>query len=393
MKLYVSKNESCGDKKIALDDMFLTKSMPTAAGSKMLENYMSLFDAEVVTRLEKAGYTVSGKVNVGEMAIDLLGETSHFGACTDDKGNLSTAAAEVIKSGDVKVCLAFDVNGTPRRSAALSGLFYIKPTYGTVSRFGTVPAACSGETVGVMSKCPACGAEALSAILGHDDKDGTSHSDEKCAVLAAGDKPQKVAIIKALTENIDSVTAERLAAAKASLEAAGVEVAEIDGRELTYAKTAWNILMCAEVCNNVSRYDGIKYGYRTPDYKTIDELYTGSRTEAFGENLKTAILYGSEVLSDDNYKPMYDKSLRVRRVIVDYFTKLFAEYDAVMLPASSKSAYTEADIKANKYIAFDEALYTAPASISGLPAVVWGGVQFIGAAFCDAKLVELAKMM
>ncbi len=393
MKTYLIKNESAADKKVAFDDMILTKSMPTTAGSKMLENYMSLFDAEVVTRLEKAGYAISGKVNVGEMSIDLLGETSYFGACTDDKGNLSSAVAEVIKSGDVKACVTLDVSGMPRRAAALSGLFYIKPTYGTVSRYGTIPAACSGETVGVMSKCPVCGSEVLSAILGHDDKDGTSHSDEKCAVLGTAASPKKVAIVKALTKDVDSGVAKKLAKAKAALESAGVAVIEIDGTELTYAKTAWNILMCAELCNNVSRYDGVKYGHRTDNYKTIDELYTNSRTEAFGELLKTAILYGSETLSDDNYKPMYDKSLRIRRVIVEYFTKLFGEYDAVMMPASSKSAYTEADTKANKYIAFDEALYTAPASISGLPAVVWGGVQLVGAAFNDAMLIELAKMM
>ncbi len=393
MKTYLVKNEVSGDKKIALDDMILTKSMPTTAGSKMLDGYMSLFDAEAVTRLAAAGYEISGKANVGEMAIDLLGETSCYGACTDDKGNLSAASAEIIKSGDVRVCLTLDVNGTPRRAAALSGLFYIKPTYGTVSRYGTIPAACSGETIGVMSKCPVCGAEALSAILGHDSKDGTSHSDEKCAVLGKAAVPKKVAILKAFTEAVDAQTAEKIAKTKAALEAAGVTVTEIDGKELTYAKTAWNILMCAELCNNVSRYDGVKYGHRTENYKTIDELYTGSRTEAFGELLKTAILYGSETLSDDNYFPMYDKSLRVRRVIVEAFAKIFAEYDAVMLPACSKSAYTEADTKANKYIAFDEALYTAPASISGLPAVVWNGVQFIGAAFDDAKLVELAKMI
>ena len=151
--------------------------------------------------------------------------------------------------------------------------------------------------------------------------------------------------------------------------------------------------MCAELCNNVSRYDGVKYGHRTENYKTIGELYTNSRTEAFGELVKTAILYGSETLSDDNYMPVYDKSLRVRRVICETFAKLHSEYDAIIIPACSKSAYTEADTLANKYIAFDEALYTAPASITGLPTVVAGGVQLIGKAFSENTLFEAARII
>ena len=149
--------------------------------------------------------------------------------------------------------------------------------------------------------------------------------------------------------------------------------------------------MCAELCNNVSRYDGIKYGYRSPNYTTIGELYTNSRTEAFGELLKDAILYGSETLSDYNYMKMYDKAMRVRRVISEYFGELFAEYDAVLMPAAAK-AYTEEDVKADKYISFKENIYTAPAAITGLPALVVGGVQLVGAAFSDGSLLELARI-
>lgn len=394
MKLYINKADTAAEKLVAVDDMILTKDMPTTAGSMMLENFTSLFDAEVVIKLKNAGYTVSGKANVGEMAIDLLGETSYFGACTDEAGNLACAAAEIVKSGEVKACITLDVNGTPRRGAALADLFYIKPTYGVVSRYGTIPAACSGETIGIMAKCPCCASEVLSAILGHDDKDGTSHSNEKCAVLDGETAvPKKVAIVTALLKDVDTETAKKIADAKTALEASGIEVCEIDGTVLTYAKAAWNALMCSELTNNVSRYEGVKYGYRAKEYKNIDELYTRSRTEAFGELLKTAILYGSENLSDDNYMPVYDKSLRVRRVIVDYFTEVFEKFDAVMMPACSKAAYSEDDTDANIYLAFDEALYTAPASITGLPAVISGGVQLVGKAFDEKKLIALAKIV
>ena len=151
--------------------------------------------------------------------------------------------------------------------------------------------------------------------------------------------------------------------------------------------------MSAELCHNVSRYDGVKYGYRTPNYTTIDELYTNSRTEAFGELLKNAILFGSEVLSDYNYMKMYDKGLRVRRVLVEKFAEIFESFDAVLMPAAAKTAYTKADTEANKYISYDENLYTAPASITGLPVVVAGGVQLIGKAFSENALFEIAKVL
>ena len=390
MKLYTVKNDIASDKKIVLDDMILTKDIPTTAGSKMLEGYVSLFEATAAEKLEAAGYTVGGKANVGEMAIDLMGETSYFGSCEKD-GALTLPAAEIVKSGEAQAALTLDVNGSPRRGAALSGLVYVKPTYGVVSRFGTIPAACSGECVGVMANSADVCASVLSAIAGHDAKDGTSHSDELCATAVSTRKTVKrVALVKSLYDTVDGGEKAKLDGFKSFLEKEGVQVCEIDGELLTAARVAWNILMCAELCNNVSRYDGIKYGYRSQNYTTIGELYTNSRTEAFGELLKTAILYGSETLSDDNYMKMYDKAMRVRRVLSEYFGELFAEYDALLLPAASK-AYTEDDVKNDKYIAFKENLYTAPASVTGLPTVVAGGVQLVGEAFSEGYLLELVK--
>ena len=394
MKLYLAKNENVTSPAVVLEDMILTSDLPTTGGSMMLDNYMSLFGADIIEKLAGAGYAIAGKSNVGEFGIDLVGETSYYGAVTDDKGNLSSASAELVKSGDVLAAIGLDVNGAGRRAAAMSGLVYVKPTYGTVSRYGTIPAACSGETVSVTAKTVSDCKAVLASIVGHDDKDGTSLPEEKCELVkASAASLKKVAVIKSLTKDIDANTTAKLDAVKASLTAAGVTVEEIDCDVLAYAKVAWGILMCAELCNNVSRYDGVKYGHRTENYKTIGELYTNSRTDAFGELAKTAILYGSETLSDDNYMPVYDKSLRIRRVIVEAFAKLHAEYDAVIIPACSKAAYTEADISANKYISFDEALYSAPASISGLPTVVAGGVQLIGKAFSENTLFEAAKII
>ena len=394
MKLYLSKSDSVTANAVVLDDMFLTKAMPTTAGSKMLDGYMSLFDAQVVSKLTDAGYEIAGKANVGEMAVDLMGETSYEGAVTADDGTLLSASAEIAKDDNVKAVICFDVNGTPRRAAATNDLVFVKPTYGTVSRFGTISAACSGETVGVMAKNVADAKAVLTAIAGHDDKDGTSLSDSDCEKILKTEKAVKrVAVAKTITASADDAVKADIEAAKAALTAKGVEVVEIDDEALTKAKAAWNILMSAELCNNVSRFDGVKYGYRSENYTTIEELYTNSRTEAFGELLKTMIIYGSDVLSTDNYMSFYDKAMRIRRVIAEQFAKIFADFDVVMLPASSKKAFTKADTDGNKYLAFDEALYTAPASITGLPAVVGGGVQLIGKAFSDSALLEAVQMI
>ncbi len=185
MKLYITENGTPSEKSVVLDDLILTKDMPTTAGSKMLDGYKSLFNATAVEKLTAAGYDIAGKANIGEFSLDLLGETSYFGASVNEKGELASASAEILKSSTVKAAVTVDVNGTPRRAAALSDLVFVKPTYGTVSRFGTIPVACSGETVGVMAKALDDCREVLGAIVGHDDKDGTSHADDKCDLVKA----------------------------------------------------------------------------------------------------------------------------------------------------------------------------------------------------------------
>ena len=394
MKLYITEKGTADcAKTVVAEDMILTKELPTTAGSKMLEGYESLFDAEVVTRLKEAGFVVDAKANVGEMGIDFLGETSYFGACIDENGKLVSASAKILEKAEAKAVIALDVNGAPRRAAALSGKVFIKPTYGVVSRYGTIPAACSGETVGVMAEKAGTCREILSVISGHDDKDGTSLSEEKCELVkqSSGKQIKKIAVAKALYDMASKEVAEDLDRFVEKAKAKGICVEEIDAKELLLAKPAWCVLMSAEVCNNVSRYDGVKYGHRCEKYTNIDELYTGSRTEGFGFNLKKTILYGSETLSDENYMRVYDKALRIRRVLCEYLTELFKSYDAVVMPACTNKSYDYEKVKAQKDIAYDESVYTSVASITGLPAIVCEGVQLIANAFDDSALLELAE--
>ncbi len=395
MNAYTVKKDISSDKLIVADDMLLTLDMPTTAGSKMLEGYLSLFEAEVLSRLKAAGYAIGGKADVGEFALDLLGETSFRGALTEG-GVIKNAAAQIVGAGEAVAALCVDVNGSVRRAAAQSGLVSIKPTYGTVSRYGTIPVVCSGETVSILAgKAEDC-RDILHVISGHDDKDGTSLSNEQCAPLKKDASPapiRKAVIISSMAAGVKDSVKEKLDKAADALKASGAEVVVIDNEIIASAKAAWNVLMCAELCNNVSRYDGVKYGYRAQNFTGIDELYTNSRTEAFGELLKTAIIFGSETLSTENYMKVYDKCLRTRRVIAEEFSKLFEEFDLVLMPAVSTMAYTEENIKENKHMAFEENFYTAPASITGFPAVVAGGVQLVGKCYLENTLLNGAKII
>ena len=202
---------------------------------------------------------------------------------------------------------------------------------------------------------------------------------------------KKVALLSSMLSGINDEVKIAIDSVVNALKSQGVEVTVLDDSVISLSRPAWNILMCAELCNNVSRYDGVKYGYRAQNFSGLDELYTLSRSESFGELLKTAIIYGSETLSTENYMKVYDKALRSRRVIVNALNDIFASYDAILMPACSTFAYSEDEVNSNKEIAFEENFYTAPASITGLPAVVVGGVQIVGRAFSEMALLDLAK--
>ncbi len=392
MELYTVKNDTKGDKAVVIDDMILTADMPTTAGSKMLETYVSPFEAEVVTRLKNAGYEISGKAKVGEFAVDLMGETCFQGAVCDEE-TIKSAAHEIVKSGEVFGAVCLDVNGSVLRGSATSGICSIKPTYGTVSRYGTIPTACSGETVSIVAKTASDCEKILKVVAGHDDKDGTSLPDEKCMSALGGGALKKKALL--FTDMYDKASDEvkaKLDKVISGLTENGVEIVKADSGVIAKSGIAWNILMSAELCNNVSRYDGVKYGYRSGNYTNIDELYTNSRTEAFGDVLKTVILYGSETLSTDNYMKVYDKAMRVRRVICEEFEKLFGEYDVVIMPAASFDEYKKEQVDGDKYLSFKENVYTAPAFIAGLPAMVCKGVMFMSKPFGEKTLLNYAEM-
>ncbi|MDD4200695.1 MAG: amidase family protein [Eubacteriales bacterium] len=374
-------------KKIAIDDTIMIKGELAQAGSHILEGYRSLFDAEVVTRIKNAGYEISGKTATGEFGLDLVGEFS-YGA--EQKGKLHGDAALQVAGGETDAALAVDMNGSARRAAALSGITFIKPTYGTVSRYGIISCAASGEQVGVYARGAEEAAQVLEAISGHDDKDGTSLPEKEYKYRTEAAAGGKIAVIRDPEDKADEDTKMKMEDFKESLKASGVTVDEIELDFLSPAATAWQILMCAETCNNISRYDGVKFGHRADNFRNIDELYINTRTEGFNFLTKAVILYGSDVLSKNRYKDCYEKSLKIRRIVADSMAKIFEEYDAVLTPVCSKTEYEAYDIDEAFGKVFEESEFTAIPNLIGIPAIVSGGVQMMGDKYCESKLFSLA---
>lgn len=387
--IYINEINAAG--KIAVDDTILVKDVPATAGSKMLENFKPLFSAEAVVRLENAGYAISGKTNVGEFGLDLLGETSYFEPATEN-GNLVGAAASLVASGKVKAALNVDLNGAPRRAAAISGVDFIKPTYGTVSRYGVIACACSGEQIGVTAADAEGIKEILAVIAGHDSKDGTSLPAEKYEYSTSEDvSAMKVCIVKELYDAASDEVKANTDAYAENLKKLGAAVDVISFDITEQAKTAWQILMAAETTNNLSRFDGVKYGYRTPEYKNIDELYVKSRSEAMSFITKATIIYGSDVLAKAKYEKCYDKSLRIRRIVCDKVREVLAKYDAILTPVCSQTSYKPYDALEAFSKVYDESLYTAIPSITGMPAMVTKGVQLISDSYKESVLLSIAK--
>ena len=375
----------------AVDEMILVKDVVTTAGSKILTGFKSLFSAEVIERLTKAGHTLAGVTPTGEFGLDLVGEFSNDHVQT---GALKGAAAELVKDGAVAFALGVDQNGAPRRAAALSNIAFLKPTYGTVSRYGINSCAASGEQVGVYAKDAKTIAETLTVIAGHDAKDGTSLPAERYDYTADDVvSGKKVAVLKNVLEKADDAVKTEIEKSIATLKQQGVVVELIDFDQAELANIAWQILQCAETCNNISRYDGVKYGYRAEKFKDIDELYVNSRTEGLNFLTKAVILYGSQVLSKEYYADCYERALRARRSLVDALNALFENYDAVLLPVCSGLSYESYDMKDAFDKVYEEMIYTSLASITGMPALACGPVQFVGKAFDESTLLSLASAL
>ena len=386
MKEYIVKLSDKGS--IAVDDTILVKDANASAGSRIMEGFKPLFSAEAVERLEKKGYEIAGKTHVGEFGLDLVGEFSYY---ADKEDDLKGAAASLVAKDAVKAALGVDMNGSTRRAAALSGIDFLKPTYGTVSRYGIISCASSGEQLGVYAKNVDGVKEVMDVIAGYDEKDGTCLKNESYDYSTDMKvEGKKVCIIKELLALADEESRKKVEVFADKLRKNGVIVEEVSSDIFSIANTTWQILMTAETCNNVSRYDGVKYGHRAKEYKNIDELYVNTRTEGFNFLTKAVILYGSDVLSKNRYEDCFGKSLKVRRVVAEKFAELMKTYDAVLTPVCSKLSYKAYDISEAFETVYKESVFTAVANLIGTPALVSSGVQLLGKQFDESVLLSLA---
>lgn len=377
MSDFVTKISDGG--RIAVDDTILVKDFPSLAGSKIMEGFVPLFSADAVERLTAAGYELAGKTAVTEFGLGISGK------------GFSGSAASLIAKGEVDAALSVDLNGDPERNAALEGVMFMKPTYGTVSRYGIIPVACSAEQIGVSAASAEKIAEILSVIAGHDEKDGTSLPREKYDYsLKAPVKGMKIGLVSQLVSSADDEVKAAVSAYCEKLKALGAEITEVSLETLDAAKTAWQILMSAECCNNLSRYDGVKFGFRAENYTDIDSLYINTRTEGLNFYTKSVILYGSDVLSKGRYDFCYDKALRVRRLVRNELDRLFGEYQLLLAPTCGSFSLPVYDGSVSFMNCFDESVFSCTASITGIPVLVTSGVQLMADSLHDSILLSVA---
>jgi len=350
-------------KSVVLEDCIMQKDSLASAGSKILENFISPLDAAVVTRLAENNIPVSGRVKMDEFGIESL---------FTDRDDKTAPAVKAVAEGKAAFALCNDVFGKYRRQAAKEGLCYIHPTYGTVSRYGLIPLVCSMDQIGVVCQNLEEGFGLLEKIAGKDQNDGAMFPDEAYEYKKTEKEP-KIGVPADIIALASEKDRKNIADFVKNYGSTNIELKHFDKY-----KQVMYILSCAEISNNINRYDGIKFGFRAPDYRGVNDLYIKTRTQGFGTDTKLASVTGAMVLSQEYYLPYYDKAMRVRNLIKASLS--FDNYDIIVLPT---------EIKGSPY---DNLALFAPAPLAGLPCVSFNykgsGIQLIAAAKNECKMQD-----
>ena len=322
---------------VAMKDNICTKKNLTTCSSKILSNFKPPYNAEVITRLNNAGAVVIGKVNMDEFAMGSTTETSYFGAThnpwdTDHvPGGSSGGGAAAVAAEEAFYSLGSDTGGSIRQPSSFCGVTGIKPTYGTVSRYGLIAYASSLDQIGPIARDVSDCAAILEVISGHDPKDSTSiHGKhiQYTRALVDNVKGMKIGIPKGyMGKGLDAEVKDRILAAAKVLEKKGAIVEEFDLDIVDYAIPAYYVIASAEASSNLSRYDGVKYGYRTKDFEDLQDVYKKTRSEGLGMEVKRRMMIGAFVLSSGYYDAYYNKALKVKAKIKQGFDKAFEKYD------------------------------------------------------------------
>jgi len=360
---------------LALKDNMCTRGVPTTCSSKILEGWKPPYDATVVTRLAAAGAVIVGKTNLDEFAMGSSTENSAFGVTLNPHdtsrvaGGSSGGSAAAVAAGFASVSLGSDTGGSIRQPAALCGVVGVKPTYGTVSRYGLVAFASSLDQIGPFTSTVADSALLLETISGHDPMDSTSIPQpplDLLSVLDQGVEGLRIGRITDLSDGADPDVQARLDAAFDALTAAGATVVDVQMPSFQYGLTAYYLIAPAEASSNLARYDGVRYGLRV-DAPDTNAMYGATRAAGFGPEVKRRIMLGTYALSAGYYDAYYGKALKVRRLIHDDFERAYTQADVLLTPTAPTVAFRVGDKVDDPLAMYLSDIYTIPTNLAGHP--------------------------
>ena len=394
---------------VAIKDNISTKGIKTTCSSKILENYIPPFDATVIKKLNEQGYILTGKTNLDEFAMGSSTENSAFFPTKNPwdyervPGGSSGGSAAAVGAGIVPAALGSDTGGSIRQPAAFCGVIGLKPTYGRVSRYGLVAFASSLDQIGPITRNVEDCALLLNVISGKDSRDSTSSDKEVpdyLSYIGKDIKGIKIGLPKEFfIEGLDSKIKETVLSAAKQLEKEGAEILEVSMPTTKYAIEAYYIIAPSEASSNLARYDGVRYGYRAKDYKDLEEMYSKTRDEGFGAEVKRRIMLGTYSLSSGYYDAYYLKAQKVRTLIYQDFMNAFESVDLLLTPTTPDVAFKIGEKISDPLQMYLSDIFTVSVNMAGVPGISIPcgfkdglpiGMQLIGKPFDEGTILQVA---
>jgi len=397
---------------IAHKDIFCTQGVRTSCASKMLDNFISPYDATVVTKLAEAGVVCVGKTNMDEFAMGSSNETSYYGPVRNPwntdcvPGGSSGGSAAAMSASLAAAVTGTDTGGSIRQPAALTGITGLKPTYGRVSRYGMIAFASSLDQAGPMTKTAEDAAMMLQAMAGFDAKDSTSADRPVDDYVSGLNNPiagLKVGVVKEfMTGDLDSGIAASTQAMIDELKCQGAEIVEVSLPNAHLSVPAYYVVAPAECSSNLSRFDGVRFGHRCDNPKDLTDLYERSRSEGFGSEVKRRIMIGAYALSAGFYDAYYIKAQKIRQLIANDFAEAFKQCDVIVSPTAPDTAFKLGEKTDDPVSMYLQDIYTIAVNLAGLPGMsipaqhangMPVGFQLVGNLFDEARLLNVAHQI
>ena len=396
---------------IAIKDNIVTKDLKTTCASKMLSNFIPIYDATVIKKIKEKSMIIVGKLNMDEFAMGSSNQTSFYGPVLNSKdktrvaGGSSGGSATCVGMNMAPLALGSDTGGSIRQPSAFNGIVGLKPTYGRVSRYGLIAFASSLDQIGPITRNVYENALLLNVLCGKDEKDLTSvdTSEDFTRLIGEDISDMKVAVPKFyMSDVINPEIRNKIEEVISFIEKNNVKVDYVDIDYIEYSVPLYQIIALAEASSNLARFDGVRYGYVTDKkVESIDDMYKYTRKEGFGDEVKRRLMIGSYVLSGKNAKTYYYKALKIRKSISDSFDEILSKYDLIIGPTTTDFAYKIGEGETDAIKSFTDDLLTIPVNMAGLPGmsipVGYGnnklpiGMQIIGNKFDEAKMYKFAS--